>query len=376
MPLLTPNYLLTQLQTGSFLGIVAAGMMMVILLGHIDLSVPWTMTAAAIMATSVGGSAAIPTGLAVGLAGRPLQRPRRRLSAHPLDDLHARHRFRDARADGGAHTGGFAPSTTSTPLMRFLGAGQVLGIPMAVFVWACIALVIAIMLKRTGFGRAVYATGNSEAASYLSGIRTRRVIIGAFMVSGLCSAAAGVLLAGYSNKAFQGMGNAYLLPAIAAVVLGGTNILGGRGRFAGTVVGVMLIVAAELRAVDHADAGGRPPDHLWRRDHRHAARLWPHGEGDGLSQARITAIRSAGRLPAQPMQSGPPGAVSTSASMPAATSPAPAIARRPGVSVTVRSRTKPRAASVTAGTVPRPKPAIRVMPPSSEPVSSELNSAA
>ncbi|MDF2982615.1 MAG: transporter permease, partial [Devosia sp.] len=67
MPLLSPNYLLTQLQTGAFLGIVAAGMMMVILLGHIDLSVPWTMTAAAMMATTVGGPAAIPTGLAIGL---------------------------------------------------------------------------------------------------------------------------------------------------------------------------------------------------------------------------------------------------------------------------------------------------------------------
>ena len=75
-----PNYLLQQLQIGAFLGIVAAGMMMVILLGHIDLSVPWTLTAAAMMATTVGGPWAIPTGLAVGLARRPLQRLRRRRS--------------------------------------------------------------------------------------------------------------------------------------------------------------------------------------------------------------------------------------------------------------------------------------------------------
>ncbi len=59
-PLLSPNYVLQQLQTGAFLGIVAAGMMMVILLGHIDLSVPWTLTAAAMMATTVGGDLAIP----------------------------------------------------------------------------------------------------------------------------------------------------------------------------------------------------------------------------------------------------------------------------------------------------------------------------
>ena len=65
--LLSPEYLLQQLQVGAFLGIVAAGMMLVILLGHIDLSVPWTIAAAAMMATTVGGPMAIPVGLAVGL---------------------------------------------------------------------------------------------------------------------------------------------------------------------------------------------------------------------------------------------------------------------------------------------------------------------
>ena len=62
-----------------------------------------------------------------------------------------------------------------------------------------------------------------------------------FVISGACSALAGVLLAGYATKAYQAMGDAYLLPAIAAVVLGGTNILGGRGTYAGTIVGTILI---------------------------------------------------------------------------------------------------------------------------------------
>ena len=84
--------------------------------------------------------------------------------------------------------------------------------------------------------------GSREAAAYLSGIRTRLVIVGAFVTSALCASLAGVLLAGYSAKAYQGMGNAFLLPAIAAVVLGGTHILGGRGRYVGTLVGVVLIV--------------------------------------------------------------------------------------------------------------------------------------
>lgn len=241
MPLLSPNYLLTQLQTGAFLGIVAAGMMMVILLGHIDLSVPWTMTAAAMMATTVGGPAAIPTGLAIGLLvglfngfGVAYLRIPSMIFTLGVDSV--------MRGLMIAHTGGFAPQDSATPLMRYLAADKILGIPVAIFVWAAVSVVIAAILSRTAFGKAIYATGNREAASYLSGIRTRWVIVGAFVISGLCAATAGLLLAGYSAKAYQGMGNAYLLPAIAAVVIGGTHILGGRGRFIGTVVGVILIV--------------------------------------------------------------------------------------------------------------------------------------
>ena len=240
-PLLTPNYLLTQLQTGAFLGIVACGMMTVILLGHIDLSVPWTMTAAAMMATTIGGPGAIPTGLAIGLIvglvngfGVAYLRIPSMIFTLGVDSV--------MRGLMVAHTGGFAPQDTATDLMRYLAADKILGVPVAVFVWAAISIVIAAILSRTAFGKAIYATGNREAAAYLSGIKTRWVIVGAFVISGLCAASAGMLLAGYSNKAYQGMGNAYLLPAIAAVVIGGTNILGGRGRFIGTLVGVILIV--------------------------------------------------------------------------------------------------------------------------------------
>jgi len=240
-PLLSLNYLVQQLQTGSFLGICAAGMMMVILLGHIDLSVPWTLAASAMMATAVGGEMAIPTGIAVGVAvglfngfGVAVLRIPSMIFTLGVDSV--------MRGLMVAHTGGFAPQTDATPLMRFLAADKVMGIPVAIFVWAAVSVVIATIQRRTAFGRSVYATGAQERAAYLSGIRTRRVIVGAFVCSGVCASVAGVLLAGYSTQAYQGMGNAFLLPAIAAVVLGGTHILGGRGRYAGTLVGVILIV--------------------------------------------------------------------------------------------------------------------------------------
>lgn len=240
-PMLSPPYLLQQLQIGSFLGICAAGMMMVILLGHIDLSVPWTLTAAAMMATTVGGPWAIPAGLAVGLVvglvnglGVSVLRIPSMIFTLGVDSV--------LRGLMVAHTGGFAPQTQASPLMRFLASERFFGIPVAIFVWAAVSVLIAGILTRTGFGKSIYATGAKEGAAYLSGIRTRRVIIGAFVGSSLCAATAGVLLAGYSAKAYQGMGNAFLLPAIAAVVLGGTHILGGRGRYLGTLVGVILIV--------------------------------------------------------------------------------------------------------------------------------------
>ena len=141
-----------------------------------------------------------------------------------------------------AHTGGFAPQTTATDLMRFLAADRTLGVPHAIFMWLAVSVFMIVLLRRTSYGRAIYAIGNKEAAAYLSGVPTRLVTLLAFVICGVCASLAGMLLAGYATKAYQGMGDAYVLPAIAAVVIGGTNILGGRGSYLGTVVGVILIV--------------------------------------------------------------------------------------------------------------------------------------
>ncbi|MET0345850.1 MAG: ABC transporter permease, partial [Casimicrobiaceae bacterium] len=126
--------------------------------------------------------------------------------------------------------------------MRFIATGSsILSIPNALLVWAAIAVAAIFLLNRTTFGRTVYAIGNRERAAYLSGARTRTVVMAAFALAGGLSAFGGVLLAGYASKAAQAMGDPYLLPAIAAVVLGGTSILGGRGSYLGTVAGVILV---------------------------------------------------------------------------------------------------------------------------------------
>lgn len=113
------------------------------------------------------------------------------------------------------------------------------------------------VLKRTTFGRAIYGIGTRERAACLSGINTRRVVLIAFTVSGGLGAFGGVLLAGYASKAAQSMGDAYLLPSIAAVVLGGTSILGGRGSYLGTVAGIILITLLQsiLSVMQMPEAG-------------------------------------------------------------------------------------------------------------------------
>ena len=124
-------------------------------------------------------------------------------------------------------------------------------------VWAAVGILLILALNRTPFGRYVYAIGNSERVTYLSGISTRAVLIAAFVTSGACSAFAGAMLAGYAGKAYQAMGDPYLLPAIAAVVLGGTSILGGQGTYLGTVAGVILITLLQsiLSVMQMPEAG-------------------------------------------------------------------------------------------------------------------------
>ncbi|MBV8767198.1 MAG: ABC transporter permease, partial [Hyphomicrobiales bacterium] len=211
------------------------------LISQIDLSVPWTLTAAAMMATAVGGAWALPVGLGVGLlvglvngVGVAYLRIPSMIFTLGVNAV--------MRGLMVAHTGGFAPQTAATDLMRFLAADHSFGIPNALFVWLAVSVLVALILRRMALGRYIYAIGNKEAAAYLAGVNTRGVIVISFVLCGLAASLAGVLLAGYSTKAYQGMGDAYLLPSIAAVVIGGTNILGGRGRYLGTLVGVILIV--------------------------------------------------------------------------------------------------------------------------------------
>ena len=261
---LSPEYLLQQLKVASFLGVIATGMMLVILLGQIDLSVPWVVAAGAMMACAAaaygtaGAVLAIPFGILCGAALGLINGFGVAYLRIPSMIITL---ATNAVAQGlmVVYTGGFSPQDSASPAMRYLATGFAIpGVPNAVLMWALIGAAAVFIFTRTTFGRAVYGIGNRERAAYLSGINTRRVVMIAFSISGALSAFGGVLLAGYASKAAQSMGDAYLLPSIAAVVLGGTHVLGGRGSYLGTVAGVILITLLQsILSVMQIEEAGR-----------------------------------------------------------------------------------------------------------------------
>jgi ribose transport system permease protein len=256
-------YLLQQLKVASFLGVIATGMFIVILLGQIDLSVPWIVATGGMMAAAAtaygpaGEALAIPFGLACGVAlgfvngiGVAWLRIPSMIITLATNAV--------AQGLMVVHTGGFSPQDSASAAMRFIATGETLfGLPNALIVWALVGGGAVFLLNRTVFGRYVYAIGNRERAAYLSGVDTRRVVMFAFAISGGLSALGGILLAGYASKAAQAMGDPYLLPSIAAVVLGGASILGGRGSYLGTIAGVILITLLQsiLSVMQMPEAG-------------------------------------------------------------------------------------------------------------------------
>ncbi len=261
---LSADYLLKQLQLGAFLGIIATGVMLIILLGHIDLSIPWVLTSSAMMATAVvgwwgdvGTVLAIPVGITVGaLFGM--------INGFGVAYLRVPSMIFTLGVNAVAqglmvvYTGGAAPLDYATKTMRLLGSGFSFGdtVPNSLIVWGVVGASTILLLQKTSFGRFTYAIGNKETAAYLSGVNTRWIVMFCFIIAGALYGLAGVLLAGYSTKAAQAMGDPYLLPAIAAVVLGGTYILGGRGTYLGTITGVILITLLQsiLRIVQLPDS--------------------------------------------------------------------------------------------------------------------------
>lgn len=233
----------------TFLIILALGQGVVIFTGGLDLSIPWTICLCGILFTgwtqgSDGALAfALPlvllVGAAIGLINGLMVAV---LGISPI--------IATLATDGILHGvallySGGTPSGFPPPSIHWLMTGRIDEVTPIIMVVVAFVLFSVYLLSKTPFGRHVYAVGSNQLAAYLSGVPTDRVLILVYVLSSVCAALVGILLTGFSGQASLGMGDDYLLPSIAVIVVGGGLITGGRGHYLGLLAGVLLLTALQ-----------------------------------------------------------------------------------------------------------------------------------
>lgn len=257
----TVDNLLQMSQHVAVFAILAIGMLFVILNGGIDLSVGSTVGISGIVAGALMQGIAIPamglklfpavwvvviitvaTGAFVGLInGVLIARFKVAPFVATLGMLYV------VRGAALLITGGLTyPNLVGSPSLgntgfEWLGFQSVLGVPLGVIIMAGIAIASSILLNRTVFGRWIYASGGNERAAELSGIPVKRVKVRVYILSGACAAIAGLVIASELTSANPTSGQTFELTAIAAVVIGGASLMGGRGTIRGTLLGAFVI---------------------------------------------------------------------------------------------------------------------------------------
>jgi len=250
------------LELAAVIGLVAIGQTYVVIAGGIDLSVGAIVTVSAVGVPLVALSgdttgvfaviailaAATSIGLLNGLGVAYLR-------IHPMIMTLAMATFLQGVLI--LIAGGTAISAQN-PLLAWLGNARIIGIPASVILWTLMSGVALAVLHATPFGARLFALGANPLASALSGVNVQRTTMAVYAVSGLTAGLAGVLVLGMNGQGYVGIGDPYLLASIAAVVLGGTSILGGSGSYAGTIPGAILLVTiTALITVVNASAGWR-----------------------------------------------------------------------------------------------------------------------
>ncbi|HDR9803915.1 TPA: ABC transporter permease [Burkholderia cenocepacia] len=224
--------------------IIAVGMTCVILTGGIDLSVGSVMAlsgtlAAGLMVAGVNAVAALAIGIAVGLGFGFLNGVFVAFAGMP-PIIVTLATMGIARGLALIYTGGY-PIDGLPDWVAFFGSGKVLGIQAPVLIMLVVYAIAWLLLDRMPFGRYVYAIGGNEQATRLTGVRVARVKLIVYTLAGLTSALAAIVLTGRLMSGQPNAGVGFELDAIAAVVMGGTSISGGRGAILGTLVGALLL---------------------------------------------------------------------------------------------------------------------------------------
>jgi ribose transport system permease protein len=240
---LTATQVSTTVLYAAILGLMAAGQTLVMLTAGIDLSVATTATTGAFLISRFGtdGSAvailiALGAGLGIGLVngiGIALFRVNALIMTLGVSvitlgllTIQAQKQFTSLVPDVVVKLGS----------ERFFTY-----VPYSLLVWAPVSALIILGLRYSGFGRMIYAVGDNPVATRLAGVRNWQVLLTVYALCGMLSAMAGILLVGFNNAADTQIGSTFLLPSVAAVVIGGTSIFGGFGGYAGTILGALIL---------------------------------------------------------------------------------------------------------------------------------------
>jgi ribose transport system permease protein len=241
------------------LGILAAGQTVLMLTRGIDISVALTAVLAAYVVGDLAGNG-IGWALAAGLAAGALVGAVNGLAVgvfrvHPLIVTLAMAAILLGLLTEWAQTV-FRGATSAPEFVRTLGGGSFAGglIPYNALIWAAVAVLVILGLRRTGLGRMVYAIGDNPVAARLAGVREWQVLLAVYTLAGFLAAIAGVLIAGQVGSVDLRLADEFLLPSIAAVVIGGTSMFGGVGSYTGTIVGA-LILSVLIRMLTFLDVG-------------------------------------------------------------------------------------------------------------------------
>lgn len=242
----TVNNIFSLLRQSSVNGLIAFGMTFVILTGGIDLSVGAvlalsTVFAASMISVGVPVPVAVIISLIIGtvlglISGFLVSKGRLQPFIATLVTMTI------YRGITMIYTNGKPISNLGNgEFLRFIGRGELLGIPVPVWILLVTFLIFFFLLKKTVLGRKIYAVGSNQKAAAIAGVNINKIKLFVYSVSGFMSALAGIILLSRLGSAQPVLGIGYELDAIAAVALGGTSLSGGRGRFYGTLIGVLII---------------------------------------------------------------------------------------------------------------------------------------
>ncbi|MFJ7744880.1 ABC transporter permease [Peribacillus sp. NPDC097295] len=241
-----PNNILNLLRQTSINALIAFGMTFIILTGGIDLSVGSILALssalmAGMMVSGLDPILAILVGVLLGtimgvINGILISKGKMAPFIVTLATMTIFRGLTLVYTDGKPITG-----IGDSYMFQLFGRGYFLGIPVPAVVMVIAFIILWFLLHKTSFGRKTYAIGGNEKASLISGIKVDRVKVAIYGLAGTMAALAGAILTSRLNSAQPTAGQSYEMDAIAAVVLGGTSLSGGKGRMFGTLVGVLII---------------------------------------------------------------------------------------------------------------------------------------